>query len=1190
MVSARILPLLVGPLVTLLATTASALDATSADDLATSILSQLGRSKGVCAVPNCGDGQLALSFLQKSSMKVHAMDGSMTGVLAAAQLMSAAGFAAPQTYASKGTLSQMPYVDRFVDCIVATNLTDADLAGVSYSEIQRALCPSGMAWIGRATSEGAGITQSALQNWINAADKKWSTATVSTTGGTWAVITRRELTGVDVWPRHNYDVNGTRYSKDSVYSFPWLPQAKIKPYNHPYNSGGTVASSGGRMYMVAVDNMTNGSNATWLRAYNIYNGELLWSRDCTVEGLGNLNADPIIAYGPDIYLNKSGSFLQLNGLTGAQIGTVSTVPTYPQSSLAMPPNGTSGCRPYSASIWGTFLNSTVLGWDFKANTQRSYHFYKPPCGLMGQAVSNGFLINPAPTCGCGSSRVRGTHLDGPAGTFQFDRDAAVDGSDRLERGQAYGAVSAQVTPDNLDWPTHRCTSSRSGRSAVSVAATATAPAMRYNCAPAINYVTSRTTMRSDFQPEREPTPPVVAGDYTLFGGSDGYVRCVDNRQGRLAWSYPTGGRIYAAPAISSGCVYAGSGDGYVYCLEAHTGRLVWRFRAAPLDMRMNLFGYLSSLWPVMTGVLVSGGNAYFAAGMQTEYGASLYCVNATTGALVWQNNRTALWMNGPDRLGFTPCGYITMVRNRLVAANSVGAIASFDPATGVRDPMPAYLQNDNLLKNGYPPRGMSKGREVGVVANSILVTGGSDIFRDHSARYLDGGEQMYIGFNRINANGTPVYPKTAFHSLITVTPTWDDNDYFTCMYQGTRRLVRWAVSDLGTRIDAKVSESVALGGESQQLNLDYQPNMGGTSSLTASASWWPTQTWSRTDIWVNALVSAPNALIVTYAKADPLIAEDVSWYLGALNRATGTTIWETALPDIPGGLKGEPLFQGLAIDRNGSIIVTQRNGNVLCYGGGTVGVASGRAYEPVSPSVSAMASRTTSESSAGGKASGGHPSQMSPEAPGQQVAALTPTVALPHATVAQPVYDAVSDSTDMVNAGGVRVHSLSPVERSQRALHEPRDMTWHPAYPCLAVVSVKASSSTRGCMPQATVDRTLSSRWSPSGSGAQSITYDLGVVREVGAASVVSYASEAMAAAFTLEVSLDGRSFVQVDAGTISSRGTGTMLRTFLPIEARYVQVTLSVMDGSRFGVYEVGLHGVQAEQTAAARAAEAPQ
>ena len=83
------------------------MDAASSDNLALSIIADLGRSKGVVSIPNCGIGQLALSFLQKSSMKVHAIDNDAANVTLAAQLGAAAGFTAPELFVSRGPLAQM---------------------------------------------------------------------------------------------------------------------------------------------------------------------------------------------------------------------------------------------------------------------------------------------------------------------------------------------------------------------------------------------------------------------------------------------------------------------------------------------------------------------------------------------------------------------------------------------------------------------------------------------------------------------------------------------------------------------------------------------------------------------------------------------------------------------------------------------------------------------------------------------------------------------------------------------------------------------------------------------------------------------------------------------------------------------------------------------------------------------------
>ena len=92
------------------------------------------------------------------------------------------------------------------------------------------------------------------------------------------------------------------------------------------------------------------------------------------------------------------------------------------------------------------------------------------------------------------------------------------------------------------------------------------------------------------------------------------------------------------PSVSQGRVFVGSGDGYAYALEAATGKLLWRFRAAPAERKILVYGSIQSTWPVATGVLVANNVAYFAAGMNNYDGTHDYAVDAESGAIKWQNN------------------------------------------------------------------------------------------------------------------------------------------------------------------------------------------------------------------------------------------------------------------------------------------------------------------------------------------------------------------------------------------------------------------------------------------------------------------------------------------------------------------------------------------------------------------------
>src|SRR5262249_25754997 len=116
------------------------------------------------------------------------------------------------------------------------------------------------------------------------------------------------------------------------------------------------------------------------------------------------------------------------------------------------------------------------------------------------------------------------------------------------------------------------------------------------------------------------TAPVTAGGLIFTGGAGGTVRALDAASGPARWTvHPRRGLPYP-PAVWQGRLYAGSGDGWIYALEAKTGRQLWRFRAAPVERTIPVYGSLRSAWPVASGVLVDGGVLYAAAGIANHDG------------------------------------------------------------------------------------------------------------------------------------------------------------------------------------------------------------------------------------------------------------------------------------------------------------------------------------------------------------------------------------------------------------------------------------------------------------------------------------------------------------------------------------------------------------------------------------------
>lgn len=139
---------------------------------------------------------------------------------------------------------------------------------------------------------------------------------------------------------------------------------------------------------------------------------------------------------------------------------------------------------------------------------------------------------------------------------------------------------------------------------------------------------------------KEEKNSTICGGMIFTIGSDGVVKATDAGNGKLIWTAHTGGGINFPPAIWEGRAYVGSNDGWVYAFEAATGRLLWRFRAAPLERRIPVYGKLMSTWPVAGGVVAHEGVVYAAAGIAHYDGTHVYALDAVTGRAEWHNDES----------------------------------------------------------------------------------------------------------------------------------------------------------------------------------------------------------------------------------------------------------------------------------------------------------------------------------------------------------------------------------------------------------------------------------------------------------------------------------------------------------------------------------------------------------------------
>jgi outer membrane protein assembly factor BamB len=325
------------------------------------------------------------------------------------------------------------------------------------------------------------------------------------------------------------------------------------------------------------------------------------------------------------------------------------------------------------------------------------------------------------------------------------------------------------------------------------------------------------------------------------------------------------------PAVWKGRVLVGSGDGWVYALEAASGRLLWRFNAAPVNRKIPVYGSLMSTWPVASGVLVENGVVYFAAGIVNYDGTHVYALNAETGKIVWQNN-TSGHLKAESRTGVSVQGHLLSHDGKLYLAGGTSVSpAVYDLADGkcLNDTAPLELIGSTAVR----------GQELYRIGSKVVV-GGMPLY----------GHPEY-----------PVYDPTVTSKLLHTSVgsrdvIWANNNKVLCF-----RKIPEAVLDKSV-VDPPKTPTFIIGGWGR-LDISDRP------------------LWEHKTEGSVAFARGSNAVLV--AGSPPQGSSSVF----AIDINTGESLWKGML-----GLHAPPVPWGMALDRDGRIIVTLKDGHIMCFG------------------------------------------------------------------------------------------------------------------------------------------------------------------------------------------------------------------------------------------------------------------
>jgi len=483
-----------------------------------------------------------------------------------------------------------------------------------------------------------------------------------------------------------------------------------------------------------------------------------------------------------------------------------------------------------------------IRFDVASNSPQYVSPMRPDC-FDGVTVSNGLLYWWPSTCDCQLTLYGATCL-GPAGDHDFYAKASEN-----ERLQTLNAATTSNTVDETpkDWPMFRADPECSAMSGSTIPSDAR---QLWVYGGGVN-----TT----------PSAPVAVDGRVYFGDSKGVVHAVEASSGSSSWKHYTGGGIKIAPTVSGGKVFAGSGDGWIYSLAADTGETAWRFRAAPVERMMPVYGQMQSTWPVGGGVIVEDGVAYAAAGLSNYDNVYVYALDADSGSILWENNSSG-HLNMEAKTGIGVQGHMLLHNDKLyMAGGNAVSPAVYDVANG------KCLNNGDKLN----------------ISESISLRGWELYLMGDSV--AAGGQPFY---------GSPDFPvidqtvvKKAYHApLADRDILWMDGAVLMCYDPIDKKLLTSSVAE-------------------RKYPGHYVIEPWGKLTLRTKPRW--THDCEKS----LGVAVCENAAVI--------LCEDC---VQAVDIDDGSVMWSHELP-------AKPVEWGIAVDRDGRVIVSLEDGRVVCYGG-----------------------------------------------------------------------------------------------------------------------------------------------------------------------------------------------------------------------------------------------------------------
>ena len=134
------------------------------------------------------------------------------------------------------------------------------------------------------------------------------------------------------------------------------------------------------------------------------------------------------------------------------------------------------------------------------------------------------------------------------------------------------------------------------------------------------------------------TQPVSAYGLVIVSDMDAErIVAVNAADGKPRWSFHVGSRVDFSPTLYNGLCLFAARNGWVYCLDARQGELIWKLLIPARERYVGWQEKLGNLWPTRSDVPIVNGTGYVAAGLGFSVlgGVRAVAFKPETGETVW---------------------------------------------------------------------------------------------------------------------------------------------------------------------------------------------------------------------------------------------------------------------------------------------------------------------------------------------------------------------------------------------------------------------------------------------------------------------------------------------------------------------------------------------------------------------------